>query len=130
MTKALAEAEMWAASTVGEPTAVLRSVCQQLEVPYVEAQAVGARWAEGVYRALRWLTRTGGEPCPLELPVRGRDGRVLSVDELVEWAISTAPHKAWEPEDRAALRRRAEVKAQRSRELAGLIEETRRRAAS
>ncbi|WP_433504825.1 hypothetical protein ACQP04_35645 [Pseudonocardia halophobica] len=130
MTEALATAEMWAASTAGGPAEVLQTVCRQLEVPYVEPQVVEPQWAEGVYRTLRWLTRVGDEPCPLELPVRGRDGHVLSVDELVNWAISAAPHRAWEPEDRAALRRRAEVKAQRSQELAAVVKDLRRRAAS
>lgn len=132
VTRELATAEMWAAGSVrgGPARTPLEAICADLKVPFVPAVVSDPLWADGAWRTLRWLTGTGGQAPPVELPVRSSAGAVLPAAELAERAIAAAPHREWLPEDRAALRRSAERQATRSQELAARIDDIRRRLAA
>jgi hypothetical protein len=107
VTRAVAQAEMWAAAAVfdggGTTERELRGTCASLGVHYCppDFDRLSLEHGRGFYETLSWLTgsldgwRQGRKP-PVELPVRATDGTVAA--------------------------------AARSRELIGLIEDTRRRA--
>jgi hypothetical protein len=127
VTRELAVAEMWAAVAVadGGTPPPLQSICEQFGVRYRAPLAVDRLWADGVWRALRWLTGTQTEP-PLELPVRRVDGSTPSAEELYGLALAAAPHRSWPEEDRRELWDRVQCNARRYRELAERVADTQR----
>lgn len=129
VTKALAEAEMWAAVVaLGDgPPPPVEGISARLGVPYRAPCTTNPDWAQGVWRALRWLTGTGGQVSPIALPVRHTGGSVPTADELFDLAVAVAPQAFRQPEERIALRDRVEANARRYRELADLVEDTKRR---
>jgi hypothetical protein len=69
--------------------------------------------------ALRWLTGTGDQRAPLELPVRRTDGVVASADDV--YAALVAAQGIVAAEDVAGLRAQAERMTEKSRRLAALV---------
>lgn len=133
VTRALAVAEMWAATAAATPhmpPPPVASICADLGVVYVPAVDVHPEWADGVWRALRWLLGEHGQASPMPLPVRHADGSTPTEDELYDLTFAASPVSFREPEQRAELRRRVRVNAARYRQLADLIEETKRRLAA
>jgi hypothetical protein len=128
VTRELAVAEMWAAVAVadGGTPPPLEVICEQFGVAYWAPLAVDRLWADGVWRALRWLTGTQAEP-PMQVPVRHVDGSTPSAEELYGLALAAAPHRSWPIEERRALWDRVERNARRYRELAELVADTQRR---
>lgn len=129
VTEALARAEMWSAiaiSDAGTPPP-LESICADLGVEYWPAQPVEREWANGVWLALHWLLGEDGADPPMTLPVRGSDGAVLSADQLYEQALACAPLQYETPEQRRSLREQTRRLARESRQVAELIEDTKRR---
>jgi hypothetical protein len=129
VTRALAVAEMWAATAAATPDIPpppLAVICADLSVSYQPAADVHPEWADGAWRALRWLLGEQGQASPLPLPVRHADGSTPTENELYDLAMAASPLSFREPEQRAELRRRVKVNAARYRQLADLIEETKR----
>lgn len=129
VTEALARAEMWCAVSVshtGTPPELER-ICVELGVAYRAPLAVARGWADGVWVALQWLLGVDGAGAPMMLPRRGRDGAVLSADELFEQELARAPREYDTVQRREALRAETRRAARTFREIAELIEDTKRR---
>jgi hypothetical protein len=129
VTRALAVAEMWAATAAATPDIPpppLAAICADLGVAYKPTVNVHPEWADGAWRALRWLLGEQGQASPLPVPVRHADSSTPTEDELYDLALAAAPMSFREPEQLAELRRRVKVNAVRYRQLAELIEETKR----
>lgn len=114
-------AELWAAASAhpGWPTPPLAELCVMLRVDYLEPREVDPRFAHGVWLALRWLTGTGNQRAPLELPVRRTDGVVADADDV--YAALVAAQGIVAAEDIDGLRAQAERMTDKSRRLAALV---------
>ena len=90
VTRALAEAELWATFEVTMPPCPSESMCAGLGVGYRPPVVLDHVWAVGVAATLRWLLGMS-EPPPMALPQRRSDGSVASADELYELALRARP---------------------------------------
>ncbi|MQA15591.1 MAG: hypothetical protein GEV09_15925 [Pseudonocardiaceae bacterium] len=128
VTRALAEAEWWAAVYVDSDGVKppLESMCRRLDVAYQEPVALNRVWARGVEAVLAWLTSDPlqGRSPPLRVPDRDADGNPATAEQLYHRFMEAAPHAEWGPEQRHALRNRTEADAARSQRLVALIDET------
>lgn len=127
----MAKAEMWAASAASASdngALLLEKRCAELGVAYWPLLSPDPKWVHGVWCLLRWLLGEsdahGRTDPPMQLPVRGECGAVLTAHELYDAAIAADPYARWGPEERRALRLQTEAEAFRSRRLGALIEET------
>lgn len=124
ITRQLAVAEMWAAAAAqpDQPAPPLAELAVMLRVEHREPLPVEPLYARGVWLALRWLTGTGDQATPLELPVRNSAGGLASADEV--YAALAAERGFVPAEEIGALRVCADRTAARSRQLAALIADT------
>lgn len=128
VTAALAEAELWAAVAAGPAGdgLPLTSIYTRLGVTPWPTQPVSRQWAEGAWRALRWLLGLQGQGPPLPLPVRNPDGTTPTRDELYAAQMALQPWRYSQPEQQQALRTRLHTDVRRSIELIALIDDTKR----
>lgn len=134
LTRELVTAELWAANLAidqapdgprvrgGRPVALAAVV--KLGVEWREPLPVRFVYADGVWRALRWLLGVEGQDAPFEVPLRRPDGSLVSADDLYAMDLAEAPWRYRFPEQRNALRDRAQADARRYRELAERVEDT------
>ncbi len=52
---------------------------------------VGFAFADGAWRALRWLTGVVGQEAPFAVPLRHPDASLVTSDDLYEQAVAAAP---------------------------------------
>jgi hypothetical protein len=120
---------MWAASAIwNSAPAELEQVCADLGVEHWPPLPVERGWAEGVWLALRWLVGEDGADAPMTLPRRSRGGAVLTAEELYERELAHAQSRSGE--ERQALHAEMKRIARRSRAVADLIHDTKRRLTS
>lgn len=138
VTRALAEAEWWAAIEVdtdsGRARPPVEIECARLGVDYRPPLACDRMWTRGVYVTLRWLLGVGGldgpAAAPMPVPVRRLDGSIPTVRELYDKAMAATPECFGGPEQRAELRARVEVDVARSWRLDAQIAQVQQRLAS
>ena len=130
LTREIATAELWAAAAVQPGWAMLpyRHLCSTLRVEYHEPLEVEPWFAHGVWLVLRWLTGTGDQGAPMELPVRTCGGTVATAEQILARLVEQGGAIAHE--DLASLRVEAERTSERSRRLAALVTDTARRVRS
>lgn len=134
LTPGLVTSERWAAQVAGDEapdrphTASSRPLAQQavaeLGVPWRDPLPVDFAYAEGAWRALRWMTGVPGQDAPFAVPLRHPDGFLVTADDLYERAVAAAPWRYRAPEQQLKLRERVERDARQSRMLAEQVEET------
>ena len=124
-----AEAELWAARRVTEPGAVdLEWITGALGVRYLRPNPVSTSWAVGVAQTLDWVMGPARYALPpMDLPRRGPDGKLRTVEELYQAARARRSGR-WGPAERIEAHRNADLAVTRSRRLARLIDATRHRA--
>jgi hypothetical protein len=115
VTRAHAEAEMWATFVVATPSFPAASMCVERGLDYRPPVVFDHVWAGGAAETLRWLLGMSDQP-PMPLPQRRADGWLMSADELYEHALRARP---WEslPEERRDLRLRCVADAARGQRL-------------
>ncbi len=116
VTRAHAEAELWATFEVTTPPFPAESMCAARGVDYRPPVVFDHVWAVGAAATLRWLLGMS-DPSPMPLPQRRSDGSVVSAEELYERALRARPW--WEPlpEERRDLRLRCAADAARGQRL-------------
>jgi hypothetical protein len=121
-----AEAELWAARRVIEPEAVdLECITVALGVRHTDPVSIA--WAVGVAQTLEWVLGTARYALPpMDLPRRGTDGKLCTVDELYQ-ATNGHHARSWGSVERFRAYRDAELAVMRSRRLAQLIDAVRHR---
>lgn len=131
VTDRLARAEMWAADACLDPNLPLGKIYRDLDVAPWPPIELDRDYAGGVRAVLLWLVEDPavGILPPLPVPVRLADGTTPTADNLVEAALNAAPYLYVLPEQRQALRRQSSSDAARYRQIAEIIDETRRTAA-
>ncbi|WP_445185129.1 hypothetical protein ACTXG6_43495 [Pseudonocardia sp. Cha107L01] len=130
VTRGAASYERWAAQAVldegGElPAPPLESFARSLRVPYLAPRPVGRAWAEGVWPILSWLEGSTGHQSPLPLPRRSTDGTLWGREEMREKLITDNPQRWLDPATRRHVEVEAAEQAQRNRDLADVIAQTR-----
>lgn len=91
VTRAIADAERWAAEAARDPDHAppLGAIYAQLEVaPRPPLPGQDPNYAVGVWRALRWVLRVPGQDPPLDIPRRHPDGRVFVAADIYTDMVS------------------------------------------
>lgn len=115
VTRALAEAESWAAEAVRDP-----SCPPPLGLIYAQLKVVPARpqsghdvnYCVGVWLALRWVLGVPGQEAPLPVPRRHPDGTLYTGDDLYAEVLRGKMERL-SPEQRATIRRESDRQASR-----------------
>lgn len=113
VTRAVVEAECWAAEAARDPSGPppLDLIYSQLGVaPYPPAPGIDVNYCLGCWRALRWVLGRPDQDPPVAVPRRHDDGRVYDADDLYAEATRGRMDRL-SPEQRAEIRLRTEVQA-------------------
>jgi len=134
LTLALVTAERWAAHVAGDEAPdgpqgsssrpVALEAVAELGVEWRDPLPVCFAFAEGAWRALRWMAGVSGQEAPFVVPLRHSDGTLMTADELYEQAVAAAPWRYRLPERRIELRNRVDADACQSRVLADRVVDT------
>lgn len=113
VTRALAEAECWAAEAARDPSGPppLDLIYSQLQVArYPPAPGIDVNYCVGCWSALRWVLGRPDQDPPVAVPRRHDDGRLYTADDLYREATHDKMDRL-SPEQRDKIRLRAEVDA-------------------
>ncbi len=134
LTLGLVTAERWAAQVAGDeapdrakgPSSrpLAQDALVDLGVEWRDPLPVSFAYADGAWRALRWMTGVAGQEAPFAVPLRHPDASLVTADDLYEQAVAAAPWRYRLPEQRIELRNRVDSEARRSRALAQQVEDT------
>jgi hypothetical protein len=131
VTRALAEAERWAALAVGDPLLPLGSVYRQLDVPPILPRAgLDAEFVSGVWKTLSWILNVNNAKIPFDIPRRDEQGHVPTGAQRYAETLTRYGDFRLLPEDRQTLRASLDREAAHDAILADIIEDTRRSIAS
>ena len=134
LTLELVIAERWAAHVAGDeapdgrPGPSARVLAQEavveLGVQWRDPLPVGFAYADGAWRALRWMTGVAGQEAPFTVPLWHPDATLMTADALYEQAVAAAPWRYRLPEQQSELRDRVDREASWSRALAEQVQDT------
>lgn len=128
VTRAIADAERWAAEAARVPASPppLDLIYAQLKVaPWAPLPDQDPDYAVGCWCALRWVLGVPGQDPPLAVPRRHPDGRLYTAAELYAEVIR-ADDGRLSPEQRAAKRLQAERDAAKYRYYSDQIAQVQR----